>query len=85
MKTSTARTGKKHLPKTEGILETAAQAIGSALGSIAVRTGIAKPANPKRSTVGRKVSVRKSSSPAASLKTGRKGPAMKKRAVRIPK
>jgi hypothetical protein len=35
-------------PKSHGVLEKAAKAIGSALGSLAVRTGIATPVTTKK-------------------------------------
>ncbi len=43
MAKSMKRVGGKQPPHTEGFLESAAQAIGSTLGSIAAKTGFAKP------------------------------------------
>jgi hypothetical protein len=42
MTKSTKRAATKHTPHAEGFLESAAQAIGSTLGSIALKTGLAK-------------------------------------------
>jgi hypothetical protein len=55
--------------KADGILGAAAQAIGTALGTIAVRTGMATPAPKKKATVKKKA--------AAKTKPARKTPAGK--------
>ncbi len=62
---------KQAAPKTEekGLLETAAEAIGSTLGTIAVKTGLAHPAKPK---VGKLLKKNKSRLPRKEKKRARK-------------
>jgi hypothetical protein len=47
MATHTKRVGKKQAAQEVGFLESAAQAIGSTLGTIALKTGLATPEPPE--------------------------------------
>jgi hypothetical protein len=64
MPTHMKRVGKKRTHRTEGLLESAAQAIGSTLGAIALKTGLASPTrvravkkSPARKTAPKSVKV----------------------------
>ena len=63
---------RKQPPKSNGILTTAAEAIGTTLGSIAVKTGMVKPAPVKKSV---KRSVKKS--PQHSMAKAKRAPSKK--------
>jgi hypothetical protein len=65
---------KQPAPKTEdkGLLETAAEVIGSTLGTIAVKTGLAHPAGQASQKVGKLPKKNKSRLPRKEKKRARK-------------